>query len=86
LAVSLFTLFSMTKIWANAFWGPAEPFHDAPPPPRPLANGLMAGGTAILVVASMVVAFFGGPLYDFSEKAASDLIDPAPYVEAVLDP
>src|SRR5690606_3459416 len=40
LAVSLLTLFSMTKIWANGFWGaPEGSERDAPVDPAPTAFG-----------------------------------------------
>lgn len=83
LGVSLLTLFSMTKIWANAFWGPRDV--DAAgrtlTAPRRL---LMVGSTASLVVLSLLIAVASGPLYDLSERAAEDLIDTSGYVEEVL--
>ena len=88
LLVSLLTLFSMTKIWAGAFWGaPSEV--EAPddaggdralrPPP------LMVGATATLVLTSLVIAFGASPLYDLSHDAAAGLMAPDGYIGAVLD-
>ena len=85
LAVSLLTLFSMTKIWANTFWGP-DPSSD---PGRTLTaprQALMVGSTASLVVLSIGIAVAAGPLYDLSERAAVDLIDTRAYVAEVLVP
>ena len=85
LAVSLLTLFSMTKIWANAFWGPRDDLD----PGRPLSARrrlLMVGSTAGLVVLSLAIAVASGPLYDLSERAAADLVDPSTYVAEVLGP
>jgi multicomponent Na+:H+ antiporter subunit D len=95
LAVSLLTLFSMTKIWANAFWGPRpEPLAvavgsgpAAVTPPEALGlqrRALMTGATSVLVAVSLAVAVFAGPLYRLSERAAADVLDPRAYVEAVL--
>ena len=37
-----------------------------------------------LVLLSLGIAVASGPLYDLSERAAADLVDPSAYVEAVL--
>ncbi|HUH06512.1 MAG TPA: hypothetical protein VML96_01780, partial [Egibacteraceae bacterium] len=122
LAVSLLTLFSMTKIWAGAFWGPPEGGHPpataaAPdvvrvqaggsgvePPPGGAPRGqrgepaaaapavtarlrpprLMTAATGGLVMLSLAIALAAGPVYELSERAAADLVDPGPYIEAVL--
>jgi multicomponent Na+:H+ antiporter subunit D len=87
LAVSLLTLFSMTKIWAGSFWG--EPDEDPEHPPQPVGRlggpPLMVLGTAVLVAAGVGIAVAAGPLYDLSVRAAADLVDPSAYVEAVFD-
>jgi multicomponent Na+:H+ antiporter subunit D len=79
LLVSLLTLFSMTKIWAGAFWGEVDP----PRPGRPLP-ALMVAPTAALTALGLAVALFAGPLYGLSERAAGDLLDGTTYVQAVL--
>ena len=85
-AVSLLTLFSMTKIWAGAFWSPAEGEPDGTPHPVGRLGGpaLMVLPTAALAAISLAVALWAGPLYDLSERAAADLLHPASYVRAVL--
>ncbi|MGE0796278.1 MAG: Na+/H+ antiporter subunit D [Acidimicrobiia bacterium] len=85
LAVSLLTLFSMTKIWANAFWGPGRENGDTPRLTTSRRT-LMVGSTASLVVLSLAIAAGSGPLYSLSERAALELIDPSTYVDAVLVP
>ncbi len=87
LAVSLLTLFSMTKIWANAFWGTSDPGAEPVPPPpvtRPASWTLMMSATTLLVVVSVLIAVFAGPLHEYAVRAATDLVDPTPYVEAVV--
>jgi len=81
LAVSLLTLFSMTKIWANAFWGAPE---DGAADVGSMGRVLMTGSTAALVGLSVAIAVWAGPLYELSERAAADLIDPGSYVRVVL--
>ena len=88
LLVSLLTLFSMTKIWAGAFWGTPEPADIAGAPG--LAQDhlrlppLMAGATAAVVAMTLAVVVGAGGLYSVSERAGRDLLERDPYVEAVL--
>jgi multicomponent Na+:H+ antiporter subunit D len=78
LLASLLTLFSMTKIWGGVFWG--EP---AARPARPVARG-MTSATAGLVAVSLIIVVGAGPLLDYAERAAADLLDPAGYRSLVL--
>jgi len=87
LAVSLLTLFSMTKIWNGVFWGvPDEPspVSEEHGVERLGVSPLMIGSTGVLVVASLLVAVAAGPIYEVSERAAKVLLDRDAYVEAVL--
>jgi multicomponent Na+:H+ antiporter subunit D len=88
LAVSVLTLYSMTKIWAAVFWGePSEP------PPFASAHGdgplrapaLMGAATAGLVGVTVAIAVFAQPIWSISERAASDLLERRVYIELVLD-
>ncbi len=77
LAVGLLTLFSMTKIWAAAFWGtPKDTTGNT-------KQGMLAA-TAVVVVLSLGVALFAQPIAELSARAAGELIDPTGYVAAVL--
>ncbi len=86
--VSLFTLFSMMKIWSGVFWSPADEEPDVEPHQVGRLGGpvLMIAPTAALGVLSVVIALFAGPLYGLSERAAADLLEPARYVAAVMGP
>jgi multicomponent Na+:H+ antiporter subunit D len=86
LAVSLLTLFSMVKIWSNAFWGSLPDADEGKALTDEPRRWSMFGSTAALVALSLVIAVAAGPLYDLSERAARDLIDPVEYVEKVLGP
>jgi multicomponent Na+:H+ antiporter subunit D len=83
-AVSLLTLFSIAKIWIGVFW--AQPAPDEAPvdprPPRPPA--LMVAPSALLVAATVGLGLAAGPLYDYCDRAANDLVDPAAYVSHML--
>ena len=83
-AVGLLTLFSMIKIWAEVFWKPA-----------PDATGLTANGRAPLsawmlapVMALAGITILMGlcmeALIQFALYAAGQLMDPQPYIRAVL--
>ncbi|MEW6152421.1 MAG: Na+/H+ antiporter subunit D [Actinomycetota bacterium] len=90
LAVSVLTLYSMTKIWSNVFWGePAEL------PPLAVAAGegplraprLMNAATIGLVALTLAIAVLAQPVWELSERAARDILDPAGvYLRAVLGP
>ncbi len=80
LLVSVFTLFSMTKIWAGAFGG--ETPEDAPTP-RPMP-ALMLGPTLVLAGVAVVIALSAGSLYDLASRAAEDLLDASRYQTEVL--
>ncbi|MGB1608798.1 MAG: Na+/H+ antiporter subunit D [Ilumatobacteraceae bacterium] len=86
LAVGLFTLYSMTKIWAGVFWGE----RDTAPSREPMADGRLGSplwmvvATATLVAGSIAFSVWAGPLHELSLRAAGGLLDPSVYVEAVL--
>ena len=78
LLASVLTLVSMTKIWGGVFWGT--------PPERPVAKlpRGMTAATAVLVLTGLVIAIGAGSLFEFAERAAADMIDPAVYRNSVL--
>jgi multicomponent Na+:H+ antiporter subunit D len=91
LVVSLLTLFSMVRVWAGVFWSPREDDADDERP-APAGRAEPGGGpllmvvpTATLVACSLAVAALAGPIYAFSERAASDLRDRPAYIDEVLD-
>ena len=85
LAVGLLTIYSMTKIWGQAFWKP-HPAGIAPRlsslPARDRAALLVP--VAALAVLTCIIGFFPEPFVQFAEAAALQLLDPASYVAAVL--
>jgi multicomponent Na+:H+ antiporter subunit D len=88
LGVSLLTLFSMTKIWGEAFWKPA---------PQPAAVIAEGGGSqvwgpwplqvlpiAALAALNVLLGVWGESFLALSHAAARQLIDPREYIHAVL--
>ena len=85
LAVGAMTIFSMTKIWAEAFWTPhpenVEPKLARLPRPQLWPLILPIAGLALL---TCIIGLFPDPFVRFAETAAAQLLDPAPYVATVL--
>lgn len=83
LAVSLLTLFSMIKIWNEAFWKAKEE-NSGRPAQRPsdlrgywIPIGLLAGITLIIGLAA-------GPIFGFAQRAGNQLANPSAYIGVVL--
>jgi multicomponent Na+:H+ antiporter subunit D len=80
----------MTKIWSGIFWGaPTEepPFASARGDGPLRAPRLMNASAAALVALTVGIAVFAQPVWELSERAATELLDPSrTYVEAVLAP
>ncbi len=82
--VGLLTLFSMSKIWMEAFWKPA-------PPEAAASNGWERPSAAVLLVPvatlalfTVAIGIFAEPLLDLSRSAAAELLDPSSYIAAVM--
>lgn len=85
LVTGILTLFSMTKIWGEAFW-------------KELPSGATPNGSAthllewvglvfpalILALMTLWIGFFGVALWNLAEIAGAQLLEPARYIEAVL--
>ena len=85
LAVSILTLFSMTKIWAEVFW------KESPSRPMERQDGFEPRSTAWLFVPMIAMAavivligFAAEPVFVLANEAAKQLVDPAEYIQAVL--
>jgi multicomponent Na+:H+ antiporter subunit D len=86
-ATSLLTLYAIGRVWNLAFW-------STPQPPTPLDDDdavagrelprLMVGSTLALVVLGTGLTLVSGPLYQLTSGAAAELLDRAPYVQAVF--
>lgn len=83
MAVSFFTLFSMMKIQFWAFWGPERRAGEAHSPRR--IGGLLAPA-AVLVLLSAWLGVGADWALGMMQAAAGQLMDPRPYIEAVLAP
>jgi multicomponent Na+:H+ antiporter subunit D len=88
LCVSILTLYSMTKIWAEAFW--KEPPESMPAPPAVKGRddrvriALMVVPIVALATATVGLGVFIDPLYRVAERAGEQLLDTEGYQRAVL--
>jgi len=85
LLVGLLTIYSMTKIWAEAFWK-AHPEGTEPTLSRldATARAQLLIPVAALAALTLVIGFFPDPFITFAETAAAQLLDPDDYIAAVL--
>jgi multicomponent Na+:H+ antiporter subunit D len=89
LAVSLLTLYSMTKIWNEAFWkGSIAASNDADRTPPKISRAglrLMVAPAVVLAALTLAIGFSAEPLFALARSAAEQLLDPSQYVDAVLN-
>ncbi|MDX1612973.1 MAG: Na+/H+ antiporter subunit D [Candidatus Promineifilaceae bacterium] len=81
LLTGLLTLYSMGIIWSEAFWKPGQPTANA------LGSKLdlrLLGPVVGLVLLIVLIGLLGGPVFDLSQAAADQLLNPTGYIEAVL--
>ncbi len=85
LLVGLLTIYSMTKIWAEAFWK-AHPAGRQPALAQlaPRARWLLLTPIATLAVMTVAIGLVPQPFLEFAGTAAAQLLDPAEYVATVL--
>jgi multicomponent Na+:H+ antiporter subunit D len=81
LGVSLLTLFSMVKIWNEAFWKPGPA--DAAQAPGRAKPGLLLP-TAILSALTLLIGLGAGPVMSLAQRAGTQLADPGIYILTVL--
>jgi multicomponent Na+:H+ antiporter subunit D len=84
LAVGGLTMYSMTKIWMQAFWEPRP--DDRPPLASPGAvrmAPLLVPVTALAML-TLVIGLWAQPFFDLAGRAADELMNPAAYVAAVI--
>jgi len=96
---SLITLYALTRFWNMAFWRPREDLEgyesvllgsvlEAPEGATVTATKttprLMVAATTVLVVVTVLLTVFAGPLFGLAERAAENLVDPSVYVSIVF--
>jgi multicomponent Na+:H+ antiporter subunit D len=82
LGVGLLTLFSMLKLWREAFWKPAPP--DAPSSAEEPAWPAAILPIGMLAAVTIFIGLLAGPLFDLALRSSAQLMNPANYTQAVL--
>jgi multicomponent Na+:H+ antiporter subunit D len=88
LAMSLLTLVSVTKIWSEAFWkamppqAGSVPLHEVRPQRIPVS---MIVPVVVLTLLLVLVGVGAGAVYEIAAHAADQLLNPAEYINRVLD-
>jgi len=82
-AVGLLTVFSMIKIWSEAFWKPTPAEVNGSPIRRPLSPWML-GPVLSLSLVTVLLGLCMEPVIQFSMVAAGQLMDPQVYIRAVL--
>jgi multicomponent Na+:H+ antiporter subunit D len=89
LGVSVLTLFSMIKIWTEAFWKPLP--EGSLPHTKDLTRMVREGRLQTLIIPivtlaliTVIIGVFAEPFYNLALQAAEQLMNPALYIQAVL--
>lgn len=85
--VGLLTIYSMTKIWGEAFWKPAPARQEQEEGLAGMAHaghGWMMAPVAALAAITLILGLFPGPFLEMASAAAHELLHPEIYVKAVL--
>jgi multicomponent Na+:H+ antiporter subunit D len=83
LGVSVLTLFSMTKIWAEVFWKKSDAEIGAGAPPSHIRREMLAP-TLLLAALSVVIGLLAEPSFAVAARAAEQLLNREEYIRAVL--
>jgi multicomponent Na+:H+ antiporter subunit D len=82
LAVGMLTLFSMIKIWTEAFWKSSAISHQPSAVGRRLVTLLLP--IVVLALLTVAIGLVAQPFFALAERAADQLINPEAYIRAVL--
>jgi multicomponent Na+:H+ antiporter subunit D len=92
LVVGLLTLYSMTKIWQEAFWKPDDmPTEQQSDQERPNHNGpkhwqfLAYAPIIMLAVITLSIGLWAQPFIQLATRSAEQLMNPQQYIDAVLN-
>jgi multicomponent Na+:H+ antiporter subunit D len=81
IGVGVLTLFSMIKIWNEAFWKDLPENMPAPKDRLPIGPIL---STSLFAISIIGIGVFAGPLYDFALLAGEQIVNPEAYIRAMF--
>lgn len=79
--VGWLTLFSMTKIWSEAFWKPQIQVNATKANPIIFLRRFVVTGLALV---TLWISFFPDPLMKLSQRVGKELLNPQSYIESQL--
>jgi multicomponent Na+:H+ antiporter subunit D len=82
--VGLLTVYSMTKIWTEAFWKPAPLENGASKANHGNPSGWMIAPIILLAALTVIIGLGIEPLFKIATTAAAELRNPEMYILAVL--
>ncbi|MDO5529433.1 MAG: Na+/H+ antiporter subunit D [Paracoccus sp. (in: a-proteobacteria)] len=86
LLVGLLTIYSMTKIWGQAFWEPHPDGREPTLKSLPIAQRrALIWPIAALAVMTIIIGLFPGGFIALAERGAHQLLQPAEYINAVME-
>lgn len=84
LVVSMLTLMSMLRLWQKAFFGvPTQPLSPNAPMLDTGRRWLTLTSITVLVLLSLGIGIFGGPVFRWSTVAGEQVMDRQGYIDAV---
>lgn len=83
--VGIFTLFSMTKIWGEAFWKSSPDSNSMPA----ISNNqrlpwVQLISISVLATLTVLIGIMAEPLFQIASQAAQQILDPSQYIYHVL--
>lgn len=84
LLVGLLTLYSMIKIWNEAFWKTPDPTHSPRNALSPRTKWLLYSPCVFLASITVLIGIFPGVFFDVAMQAAEQLMNPQSYIQTVL--
>lgn len=84
LFVGILTVYSMLKIWNQAFWEAAPESGKSTPPVTVKEKTLYLAPIGIFALITILIGLFAEPFFLYADRAAVQLLEPASYIRAVL--
>ena len=82
--VGLLTVYSMVKIWSEAFWKPHPVVAKERARAAPPMNAWMLAPIVALAAMTVIIGLSPEPLYQLARAAADELLEPGAYVYTVI--
>ena len=83
-AVGLLTVYSMTKIWNEAFWKPRPELAIEPARDENRVSAWMLAPIVLMAALTVFIGLSPEPFYQLARQAAEELLDPGAYVYTVI--